>query len=235
MSSIIVAHSRRLDALGLGTSVEQCSAPPSQGGPTYRRVLDAARANDVSGQIRRKRALCEALARSAIQSRDGGDDATRTAVARQLQRYEPTALPAAFLYKRGTVDRPPPTPAAMERRDRAVWFALTAQRDVYGPIVTTYALRRPPKLVDIGRVEARALIARLAEQKYERAYVARLLNPDHQWSGAVANAETTLLMRTVLQPLGYDGTWIDDGADEPLLGAEECVLWRRFGQLLRKY
>lgn len=226
------SHNRRIALLGLGHSVEQCAAAPSRGGPSYGDVVRAVRTLQIAASTRKKRDLCFALARfdndKAVSTVSGQTRAT-------LRRFEVSAVPRLLLYKRGTLERAPPTPAKMQRNDRPVWFALDTERSTYGPIVSTYELRRRPRLIDIGRSAARDAIAQLAAQRYDANYLQRIFDPDYQWSGGRANSETTDVMRSVLEPLGYDGTYIDDDADEPLQGAEELVLWRRFTRLLRKY
>jgi len=235
-------HRSVLERFGFGKTVDECSAPPRKGGPPYPQVLRAARTRNIDSAVRRKRQLCLQLAAStnvaAIETSGApGAIVDTIEVEQRLCTFEADLQVPALIYKRGTLERPPATPAAMTRRNTLVWFALTSGRTAYGPIVATYRLRKRPRLIDIGRSEARDLIAQLAvaERHATELYVRRVFNPDYQWSGGAANADTTAVMRSVLEPLGYDGTWIDANADEALQGAEELVLWRRFAQLLHKY
>jgi len=142
-----------------------------------------------------------------------------------------------LLYRRGTRDWPPLTPSVMQRAFRPVWFAFGSERSTYGPVVATYELKRVPLLYNVGTHGARSLVFKLAlESKlWSKEYLMRVLSADYQWSGTKENAATTDIFRAVLQPCGFEGTFIDDSADEDLQGAEEIVLWHNFSHLLKKY
>lgn len=129
------------------------------------------------------------------------------------------------------------TPSVMQRLAKPVWFAFGSERSIYGPVITTYELKRVPLLYNVGTHGARVLVFKLAldSNLWSRKYLMRVLSADYQWSGTKENAETTAVLRTILEPCGFEGTFIDEGADEDLQGAEEIVLWRNFSHLLKKY
>ena len=142
-----------------------------------------------------------------------------------------------LLYRRGTRSHPPATPTGMQKADKPVWFAVESGRSTYGPVIVTYELKHVPVLYNVGSHCARDLVFQLAldTEKWSENYLDRVMNPDYQWSGATQNAETTHVFRSILEPCGFDGTFIDETAEQDLEGAEEMVLWRNFTSLLKKY
>lgn len=116
--------------------------------------------------------------------------------------------------------------------ERFHWFAMTpgyGSDDTYGPIVTTWRLTRPLRLLNISTMRHRRDLI----EKYDLP--AHALDPDEQYSGEDGNMVAHVALEPVLRDIGLDGTYISEAeADEECEGASEIVLTRDALQYLRK-
>lgn len=136
-----------------------------------------------------------------------------------------------------------------------VWFSPIAGygSDItYGPIVTSYRLKKSVRLLNLGQARVRNATQKILEQRgLKRTDLAQLFDPDNQYSGAEGNKKLhTLLLRQFGTDL--DGTiiistlepndYINDNNfpkkiyvnDEDLEGATEIVLWKNHADFLKR-
>lgn len=125
-----------------------------------------------------------------------------------------------LLYKRA-YDKKSLTPSNMKGFQ---WFALNkSSEDTYGPFEAVYHTSPKVQLFHLGLHRADAI------QLVESAGLdPSPLDLNDQYSGGVENLRAHRLLRKVLEPLGFNGTFIDNSQlpdDDDEAGPVEVVLW----------
>lgn len=115
----------------------------------------------------------------------------------------------------------PETSTALKRRGGFVWFALEPNygANSYGPVLDTWTVRKPIRLLNIGSVQIRQAISSLFGIPFAH------LTCDEQYSGGGPNARFHKALAPILRSLGVHGTFISDTtSDLDCKGPTEVVL-----------
>ncbi len=120
------------------------------------------------------------------------------------------------------------------------WFSTISgygSEASYGPIITTYRIKKVPQLLDMGKMHVRQnIIKTLKRSGIKNSDI--IMDPDEQWSGGDANKRLHNVLKQVYNR-AYDGTIIiSDPVNETdhkdLEGVTEVVLWKNHSKILQK-
>jgi hypothetical protein len=135
-----------------------------------------------------------------------------------------------MLYKSATTKQ-----KLMPSNMKMEWFSIVKNYDednTYGKHKASYKTKRPLVLYDLGSLKARERLKKLVEENGLEVD----LDPNYQYSGSAANLKVHKILKKVLKPQGFDGTYIHRSnapATHPLAGPSEVVLWGNIPKLIK--
>lgn len=114
------------------------------------------------------------------------------------------------------------------------WFAFDPSylaNSTYGSYKHVFKVLLPLRLYNLSSLITRSTLAGEASDERTREQLVEALNADEQYSGGLPNLRAHELMFDILQPLGFDGTYMNEkdvsAADlDDLAGPSEVVLFR---------